>query len=237
MLDHDRCLEVGGSLLEALKRCDRVASVKVKGWHTVAIVIFVEVSEIPSQEKIASVLESNHHAVVPWGVAWCTHDDHCCVAKYILVAAQRLHLAAAVHPMPKRCDICASHCRRGFDAVPVPLTNQQACSRKVGQLSSMVGMEVADANELDLLGFDLQLGQLIDNADLWCRRASTHGVASIPEHVVLAVLDEVAAEGEGEFLSRVGESVGEAHTDVVHHLRAAVKAGEGDFGCGLRQGW
>ena len=237
MLDHDSCLEVGRGLLEALKRCDRVASMKVKGWHTIAVVIFVEVSKIPSQEKIASVFESNHQAVVSWRVTWCSHDDHRCVAKDVLVAAQRFHFAAAVHPMPERCDICACHCRRRIDAVPVTLTNQQACSRKGGQLSSMVGMEVADANELDLLGFDLQLGQLIDNAGLWCRRASTHGVPSIPEHVVLAVLDEVAAEGEGEFLSRVGESVGEAHTDVVHHLSAAVKAGEGDFGCGLRQGW
>ena len=94
-------------------------------------------------------------------------------------------------------------------------------------------MEVADANELDLLGFDLQLGQLIDNAGLWCRRTSAHGVAGIPEHVVLAMLDEVAAEGEGQFLSWVGESVGESYTDVVHHLCAAVKSGEGDLGCGL----
>jgi len=89
-------------------------------------------------------------------------------------------------------------------------------------LSCMVSMEVADADELDLLRFELELRQLVDDTDLGCWRAGTHRVTGVPEHVVLAMLDEVAAEGERKFLTRVSEGIGKAAANVIEDLRATI---------------
>lgn len=89
-------------------------------------------------------------------------------------------------------------------------------------MSSMVGMEVANADELDLLRFEFELRQLVDDTDLGGWRAGTHRVTSVPEHVVLAMLYEVAAEGERKFLTRVSERIGIAAANVIEDLRATV---------------
>ena len=60
----------------------------------------------------------------------------------------------------------------------------------------MVGMIVADAHIFDLIGLDVNLRQLIDHADFWRNLGSRHGMTGIPQHIFVAVLDDITTEDE-----------------------------------------
>ena len=89
----------------------------------------------------------------------------------------------------------------------------------------MVAVIMADADVLDLLGLEIDLRQLIDQAHLGGHVGGGHGMAGIPQQVVVAVLDEVAAVDELELLVAVGLCVGEARVEEDRVLwRTAVEA-------------
>jgi hypothetical protein len=60
-------------------------------------------------------------------------------------------------------------------------------------------MIMADADVLDLLGLEIELPQLIDQAHLRRHVGSGHGMTGIPQQVFVAVLDEIATVHELKF--------------------------------------
>ena len=100
----------------------------------------------------------------------------------------------------------------------------------------MIGVEVADADVLDLVRRQLELRKLIGEAHLRGVGIRAGHEARIPNHVLVAVLDDVAAVGERKNQILVGERVGEALADIDRlRARAAIEARERDFGR-LREG-
>ena len=77
----------------------------------------------------------------------------------------------------------------------------------------MVGMIVADAHIFDLIGLDVDLGQLIDHADLWRNIGCRHRMTGIPQHIFIAVLDDIATEDELNLQAREGIRIREALID------------------------
>ena len=89
----------------------------------------------------------------------------------------------------------------------------------------MIAVIVADADIFDLLGFDVDLRQVIDQAHLRRDIGRGHGMARIPKHVLVAMLDEIATEDELNFQIAVGIGIGEALIDSHGCLwRAAIEA-------------
>jgi len=71
-------------------------------------------------------------------------------------------------------------------------------------------MIVADADILDVFGLHLELGELFDEALLRRPLARALPEAGIPHHVVVTMLDQVAAENELEFQALEVICVGKA---------------------------
>jgi hypothetical protein len=94
----------------------------------------------------------------------------------------------------------------------------------------MVAVKVADADVLDLVGCDLELLQAIHDADFRRVGIRARGEAGVPHHVVVAVLDQIAAEPERQLEVLVGERVAEAADVPRRGVGAAVDAGQRDFG-------
>jgi hypothetical protein len=226
----------GRDLLEALERSDGLRAVVVEGGNAVRVVVLVEVREVAGEEHVALVLQLDEQRAVPRRMAGRTQDHDGAVAEHVLVQRQRLDLAARADPLLEAIDVRPRHLR--VDAVPISLADEQ---RRVGErteLPGVVGVEVADADVLDLLRGDLELRELFRQADLRRVRAGSRRESGVPHHVVAAVLDHVAAEGERQHLvCRIGKGVGKALGDG-DRLRAgaAVEAGERHFGGRLRPG-
>ena len=84
---------------------------------------------------------------------------------------------------------------------------------------------MADADKFDLLGLDVDLGEVIDQARLRCDVRRRHGVAGIPQHILIAMLDEIATEDELNFQVAIGKRIREALVDGCRRLRrAAIEA-------------
>jgi hypothetical protein len=96
----------------------------------------------------------------------------------------------------------------------------------------------ADPDVFHLLRLHLHLGKALDDADLRCVRVRARRETGVPDHVLVAVLDHVAAEREREAHVRfVGEGVAEAlGDDDGLRARAAFDPGQRDFGCLRRRG-
>ena len=71
----------------------------------------------------------------------------------------------------------------------------------------MVGVIVADADIFDLLGLDADLRELIDQTHLRRHVGRRHGVAGVPQQIVVIVLDEIAAIDELKLQIAVGIGV------------------------------
>jgi hypothetical protein len=82
-------------------------------------------------------------------------------------------------------------------------------------------MIVADADIFDLIGLEVERCELIDDAhfrrDIW----RGHGVAGVPQQIVVAVLDEIAAVNELELQVAIGIGVRETLVDRSGRLRRA----------------
>src|SRR5262249_29064646 len=116
------------------------------------------------------------------------------------------------------------------ETVPIPLADQQGRLGKLIRLADVIGMEVADADELHLLGRDLQLREQIRGADLGSNGTSSRRLSRVPHHIVVAVLDEIAAVDELELDARVGIRAGEARVELYRRNRSAtVDPGERDL--------
>src|SRR5262245_38980966 len=100
----------------------------------------------------------------------------------------------------------------------------------------MIAMIVADADVLDLLGLEVELSQEVDQARLRRGRAGAHRVAGVPDHVLIAMLDEIAAEDQLQLQVTISIGVGEPEIYFRRRLRgAAVEARESDFRLCLRR--
>src|SRR5262249_57776714 len=86
-------------------------------------------------------------------------NDHAAVAEYVLVRGQRLDLPLFIDPALEARDIGALHRRRRGDLVPVTLSDEQRRVRERRELAGMVGVKVTDADELHLIGRDVELLQ------------------------------------------------------------------------------
>src|SRR5205814_3138413 len=102
-------------------------------------------------------------------------------------------------------------------------------------LTRVVSVIVTDADVLDLVRRELELRQQVDEARLGRRRRRADWVARVPYHVVVAVLDQIAAEGELDLQAGERIGVGHAAADVGRaRAGAAVEARECNDGRGLR---
>ena len=88
-------------------------------------------------------------------------------------------------------------------------------------LAGVVGVIVADADVFDLLGLDVELRQLIDDAHLRRDVGRRHGVAGVPQQIIVVVLDQIAAEDELKLQIAVGIGVRETLVDGDGRLRRA----------------
>src|SRR5215831_15287614 len=160
-------------------------------------------------------------------VPWRTQHGYRTVTEYILVQGLRLDLVLALDPTLERLEVHALGGLRAGDRFPFLSANQQGCFREGVDLASMVGMIVADSDIFDLIGLNVDLGQLIDHAHLWCNIGRRHGMTGIPQHILVTMLDEVATEDELNLQAREGKGVREALIDDRWCLwRAAIEAGQ-----------
>ncbi len=163
--------------------------------------------------------------------------DHAAVAEHILVVGERLDLAFALDPAGKRRCVDALRRCRGRDRLPVAFADQQQSLRKRGDLPGVVGMEMADADIFDLIGVKFELRKLIDQTDLGRHVRGGHGVASIPQHVVVAMLDQIAAKHELHFQVAIRKRVRKTLVDRGRRLRrpAIGHPRQRDLGRALRE--
>ena len=78
-----------------------------------------------------------------------------------------------------------------------------------------------------MLGLEAELRELIDDAHLRRHVGRGHGVAGVPQQIIVAMLDEIAAVNELQAQLGVRGDVGEALIDRDRRLRrAAVEARE-----------
>src|SRR4029079_19117038 len=108
-------------------------------------------------------------------------------------------------PAFERCVIDARRRRRRGDGRPFGLADQQRGLGKRGDLAGVVAMEVADADELDLLWLDVELRELVDDARLRAGVRRARRKTGVPQHVIVAMLDDVAAVDELDLLVAVLE--------------------------------
>jgi hypothetical protein len=87
----------------------------------------------------------------------------------------------------KRWDVGARHRFRRGERRPLALADQKGRARQRAELAGVIGMEVADADELHLLRPDLELRELLGERDLRRARIRSWLVAGVPDHDVLAV--------------------------------------------------
>src|SRR3954453_7030687 len=98
----------------------------------------------------------------------------------------------------------------------------------------MVCVIMADADIFDLIGLDVDLGQLIDNAHLRGNIGRRHGVSGIPQHIFVAMLDEITTEDELKLQAGEGIGIRESLIDYRWCLwRAAIQSAQ-CYVCSLR---
>ena len=86
---------------------------------------------------------------------------------------------------------------------------------------------MTDAHVLNLIGLNVDLGQLIDHAHLWRNIGRRHGMTGIPQHIVVVMLDEVTTVDELNLQAWEGVGIGEALIDDCWCLwRAAIEASQ-----------
>src|ERR1700730_3501268 len=235
VLDDDGRFEICDDLLHALDRGDRRGAVEVEVWHAATLVVLAEVDEVAGEQHRAHVLQPDQQAAMARRVTRHPQNDHAAVAEHVLVPGQRLDLPAFADPALEARGIGAWHRRRGDDPVPVAFSDEQRGVGERLELAGMVAVKVADADVLDLLGCDRQLLQAINDTDLRGAGVRAGFEAGVPHHVFVAMLDQVAAEREGQLEVVVGKGIGEALADVRRRgAGAAVDAGQRDFGGRLR---
>src|SRR4029079_615581 len=93
--------------------------------------------------------------------------------------------------------------------------------RERRDLAGMIGVKMADADILDLIGLDVDPGESIDQAHLRRDVRRRHGMAGVPQHVLVAVLEKIATEDKLNLLVAVGKSIREALVDGDRRLRRA----------------
>ena len=102
-----------------------------------------------------------------------------------------------------------------------PLPISSVAFGKEADLAGVIGVIMADADIFDLLGLDVDLRQQIDQAHLRRDIGRGHGVAGVPQQIVVAMLDEIAAEDELKFQIAIGIGVRETLVDGNGRLRRA----------------
>ena len=89
---------------------------------------------------------------------------------------------------------------------------------------------------MPLFGLDADFVQLVDDTHLRRHVGRGHGMTSIPQQVLVAVLDEIAAVNELNLQIAVRERVREALIDQDRRLRRdAIETRERHLRCGLRR--
>src|SRR6266516_8182485 len=205
--DHGR-VEVRGDLLHPLERRYRLRAVVIEGRYAVRFVVLAEVRGVAAQQEIVSRLEAHEQAGVPGRVAGRADHPHRAVAPNVLVERQRLDLAGIrARPVLEARLVRALHRRDCRDAIPVALADEQRRIRERRELAGVVGVEVADADVFHLLRLHLHLGEALDDADLRRVRVRAGRETGVPDHGLVAVLDQVAAERERGVQVLVGEGV------------------------------
>jgi hypothetical protein len=152
------------------------------------------------------------------GVARKLQHDDLAVAENVLVGRDLLELAAAGQPVRQGLHRILVHGRSPPKHLEIGLPHQQLRVRESAGLADMVEMPVADPDRLDLLGPELQLGELVDDASLdpdglgrIVEVVADQGVgeAGVPQHVMGTVADQIAASDDVLGTRRILEGVGE----------------------------
>jgi hypothetical protein len=122
--------------------------------------------------------------------------------------------------------------------VPIAIADQERRLRKQ-VLADMVGVTMAETDVLDLIGSDVHLRQQIDEAGLRRNAAGAHAKAGIPDHVIVAMLDEIATQNKSNVRYVISESAKEVKTEIGCGSSggAAVETRKGDLRCRLRPSW
>ena len=118
---------------------------------------------IAAQDDGAHLWQLDEQAGMARRVPRRAQHDHRAVTEHVLVDGQRLDLALAFDPALERLDVHAFSRLGAGDRVPFLAADQQGCFRKRRNLAGVIGVIVADADIFDLLGFDVDLRQVIDS--------------------------------------------------------------------------
>jgi glutaminyl-peptide cyclotransferase len=203
MLDDDGGFEVSGDLLEAVQRAQCVGVVGVEHRNAVGVVVLPEVREVTGEQHVTLLLQLHQQDVMAWRMPGRVEHDDGAVVKHVLVPRHRFHLAAALDPGGERRGIGPGVRLGGVGQLfPVALADQERGFRKQVHLTNVVAIVVADADILDVVRLQLQLGEQLGDGFLRRHGSRTLPEAGIPHHVVVAMLDQVAAEYELDLQSK-----------------------------------
>ena len=118
------------------------------------------------------------------------------------------------------------------ESVPIALADRQRRVREIARLAGMVGVEVADADDVDVFRPDADLGKLVDQPAL--ERLALFGIvdrlvdqriahARVPQQHLVALADQVAAADQRPRPGRILKRVREPGPELLHDEVAAVE--------------
>ena len=171
VLDDYRRLGIRRDLLEALERRDRLCAIIVEPRHAVRVVILAEVGCIAGDDHGARLRQFDEKAVMAGRMPRRVEHDYAAVAEYVLVVHEQLDLVLALGPTLERLVVYALGRIGARDLIPVALANQQQRLRKRRDLARVIGMIVTDSHISNLIGLEVELRELINDAhlrrDIW----------------------------------------------------------------------
>src|SRR5215813_5333594 len=85
MLNNDRRLGVGGNLLDTIDRGNGLCAVSVETRHAVALVVFVEMCKVATQDNRAHLRQPDQESVVSGRMSRRVEHHNGAIAKNILI--------------------------------------------------------------------------------------------------------------------------------------------------------
>src|SRR5262245_17681633 len=101
-------------------------------------------------------------------VAWCVQHDHAAVAKDVLVSRKRFNFATSADPVRELSVVDTGRGRGRTENVPVAFADEQRRLWERAYLASVVAVVVTHADELHLIGRDLELREQIYQRGFRC---------------------------------------------------------------------
>ncbi len=186
--------------------------------------------KVAAQHDIAArQLDQQCH--VPRSVARQVQCDDAAVAEDVDVATlHRLHFRPGRAPRAERIPRPLRH----FE---VFLTDQQLRPREIGGLADMIAVHVADPDDVDIGRLNSEHRELVGDGLFKPRDDRAHvirlalrrgGEAGVPQQMIVAVADDIAAVGDDPRPGRIFVRVGEEGIEILDRPVAAVEPGDAE---------